>query len=333
HAVGDPQPVAFDEPLDGEGDRHQEDGDAGGQTRDLDQQVGRLPGALGDVLFQARGGAVGERGDRQQHHHGEHAHQEPHEVRRAVHARGEQRFVALHLVDVHRVGIHGVGAARAVPARGVLLPGAGAGAGAGGVPAVGVPVVGVRSLLATGATGAMVAGVRSVPVTGLRAVRAGVRAVRARRSARGAFRVPGVRTLLLHRLFLISYHQSPPARWWHAEPAQGGIRVHLRGRTVCPKGLRRARRTHARERLPLSVGWCRMGRMSQESLPSGTGPEPADALPEYAERVLDVADLIPPGRVMTYGDVAEWLGEGGPRQVGRVMALYGGAVPWWRVVR
>jgi len=31
--------------------------------------------------------------------------------------------------------------------------------------------------------------------------------------------------------------------------------------------------------------------------------------------------------------VAEWLGEGGPRQVGRVMALYGGAAPWWRVVR
>ncbi|KUL41793.1 hypothetical protein ADL22_14415 [Streptomyces sp. NRRL F-4489] len=66
-------------------------------------------------------------------------------------------------------------------------------------------------------------------------------------------------------------------------------------------------------------------------------------LPDYAERVLGVAELIPPGRVMTYGDVAEWLkGEeapagppvgGGPRQVGRVMALYGGAVPWWRVVR
>ncbi|MFF8608584.1 MGMT family protein [Streptomyces sp. NPDC015346] len=56
-------------------------------------------------------------------------------------------------------------------------------------------------------------------------------------------------------------------------------------------------------------------------------------LPEYAERVLEVAELIPPGQVMTYGDVAEWLGEGGPRQVGRVMALYGGAVPWWRVVR
>ncbi|MFI1254061.1 MGMT family protein [Streptomyces netropsis] len=60
---------------------------------------------------------------------------------------------------------------------------------------------------------------------------------------------------------------------------------------------------------------------------------PADGLPEYAERVLAVAELIPPGRVMTYGDVAEWLGDGGPRQVGRVMALYGGPVPWWRVVR
>ncbi|RDG30450.1 DNA-binding protein [Streptomyces corynorhini] len=56
-------------------------------------------------------------------------------------------------------------------------------------------------------------------------------------------------------------------------------------------------------------------------------------MPDYAERVLDVAELIPPGRVMTYGDVAEWLGDGGPRQVGRAMALYGGAVPWWRVVR
>ncbi|GAU65328.1 putative methylated-DNA--[protein]-cysteine methyltransferase [Streptomyces sp. NBRC 110611] len=69
---------------------------------------------------------------------------------------------------------------------------------------------------------------------------------------------------------------------------------------------------------------------------SGTGEtatgEPPE-YPEYAERVLSVAELIPAGRVMTYGDVAEWLEEGGPRQVGRVMALYGGAVPWWRVVR
>ena len=44
------------------------------------------------------------------------------------------------------------------------------------------------------------------------------------------------------------------------------------------------------------------------------------------------ADSIPPGRVMSYGDVAEYLGQGGPRQVGRVMALWGGSAPWWRVV-
>jgi alkylated DNA nucleotide flippase Atl1 len=48
--------------------------------------------------------------------------------------------------------------------------------------------------------------------------------------------------------------------------------------------------------------------------------------------VLDIADMIPPGRVMSYGDVAEYLGQGGPRQVGRVMALWGGSAPWWRVV-
>ncbi|HUD37961.1 MAG TPA: MGMT family protein [Streptosporangiaceae bacterium] len=53
---------------------------------------------------------------------------------------------------------------------------------------------------------------------------------------------------------------------------------------------------------------------------------------EYASRVLDVAETIPAGRVMSYGDVAEYVGAGGPRQVGRVMAIWGGGVPWWRVV-
>jgi len=58
---------------------------------------------------------------------------------------------------------------------------------------------------------------------------------------------------------------------------------------------------------------------------------------EYLEAVLDLVERIPPGRVMTYGTIAEevgrTLGRGGPRQVGRVMALAGGGVPWWRVVR
>jgi alkylated DNA nucleotide flippase Atl1 len=54
----------------------------------------------------------------------------------------------------------------------------------------------------------------------------------------------------------------------------------------------------------------------------------------YAELVLDLVERIPPGRVLAYGDVAELLAAGGgPRQVGRVMALWGAGVPWWRVVR
>ncbi|HTY71543.1 MAG TPA: MGMT family protein [Actinomycetes bacterium] len=55
-------------------------------------------------------------------------------------------------------------------------------------------------------------------------------------------------------------------------------------------------------------------------------------LPAHAERVLDLVERVPSGSVVTYGDVAEMLGEGSGRTVGRVMALYGGAVPWWRVV-
>ena len=53
----------------------------------------------------------------------------------------------------------------------------------------------------------------------------------------------------------------------------------------------------------------------------------------YTDRVLDLVERIPPGQVLSYGAVAEILGEGGPRQVGRVMAMDGGAVAWWRVVR
>ena len=59
----------------------------------------------------------------------------------------------------------------------------------------------------------------------------------------------------------------------------------------------------------------------------------SDELPEYAEAVLAAVDQIPAGRVATYGDIAEFLGTGGPRQVGRVLARYGAAVSWWRVIR
>lgn len=53
---------------------------------------------------------------------------------------------------------------------------------------------------------------------------------------------------------------------------------------------------------------------------------------DYSSQVLDVVDSIPPGQVMSYGDIAEYLGVGGPRQVGRVLSQYGGAAPWWRVI-
>jgi alkylated DNA nucleotide flippase Atl1 len=53
---------------------------------------------------------------------------------------------------------------------------------------------------------------------------------------------------------------------------------------------------------------------------------------DFAEEVLDLVDRIPPGKVMSYGAIAEYLGHGGPRQVGAVMSHHGGGVPWHRVV-
>ncbi|HNM96902.1 MAG TPA: MGMT family protein [Marmoricola sp.] len=57
---------------------------------------------------------------------------------------------------------------------------------------------------------------------------------------------------------------------------------------------------------------------------------------DYVEAVLSLVERIPSGRVTTYGALAEvvasHLARGGPRQVGAVMTMYGGAVTWWRVV-
>lgn len=58
-----------------------------------------------------------------------------------------------------------------------------------------------------------------------------------------------------------------------------------------------------------------------------------DGSDSFVERVLTVVDAIPPGRVMTYGDVAATLGSRAARMVGQIMAYYGSSVPWWRVVR
>jgi alkylated DNA nucleotide flippase Atl1 len=60
---------------------------------------------------------------------------------------------------------------------------------------------------------------------------------------------------------------------------------------------------------------------------------PADDAPDFGAAVRAVVASIPSGRVMTYGDVAAVLGSRASRQVGRIMALEGGDLPWWRVVR
>lgn len=54
---------------------------------------------------------------------------------------------------------------------------------------------------------------------------------------------------------------------------------------------------------------------------------------DFAGRVLELVESIPPGKVMAYGEVAAALGSRAPRAVGQVMAYHGGEVPWWRVVR
>jgi alkylated DNA nucleotide flippase Atl1 len=52
----------------------------------------------------------------------------------------------------------------------------------------------------------------------------------------------------------------------------------------------------------------------------------------FAQRVLDAVERIPRGKVMSYSDVAEYVEMGSARAVGRVMATYGGDVPWHRVL-
>ncbi|WP_422116497.1 MGMT family protein [Brachybacterium sp. UNK5269] len=52
--------------------------------------------------------------------------------------------------------------------------------------------------------------------------------------------------------------------------------------------------------------------------------------PEDAVRATAAA--IPPGRVMTYGEIGWAIGVH-PRQVGRIVARIADDIPWWRVIR
>ena len=59
----------------------------------------------------------------------------------------------------------------------------------------------------------------------------------------------------------------------------------------------------------------------------------ARAGPSATQRILALVARIPSGRVMTYGDIADVLGLGSPRQVGRALAGADVDIPWHRVVR
>jgi alkylated DNA nucleotide flippase Atl1 len=64
---------------------------------------------------------------------------------------------------------------------------------------------------------------------------------------------------------------------------------------------------------------------------------------EFVDQVMSMVQAIPPGRVMTYGDIAAVLTARaeragltevyGPRMVGFVLSRFGGTLPWWRVIR
>ena len=54
---------------------------------------------------------------------------------------------------------------------------------------------------------------------------------------------------------------------------------------------------------------------------------------DYRKRVFDLVRKIPRGRVMTYGQIAELLGDGyTPRTVGFVMHGSDNKTPWHRVI-
>lgn len=67
-------------------------------------------------------------------------------------------------------------------------------------------------------------------------------------------------------------------------------------------------------------------------MPSSAPYDPA----AYVEAVLQLVERIPRGRVTSYGAIADRLhdrfGRGSARRVGTIMAQYGAAVPWHRVV-
>jgi len=77
------------------------------------------------------------------------------------------------------------------------------------------------------------------------------------------------------------------------------------------------------------------GRSDGEKDLKATGNTPANDnnTPGYNERVFEIVRRIPKGQVMTYGQLAEILGEGyTARTVGFAMHAADESVPWHRVI-
>ena len=85
---------------------------------------------------------------------------------------------------------------------------------------------------------------------------------------------------------------------------------------------------------------------TNRAIPPDTWPDnsgPQDERPDFVDQVMAMVHAIPPGRVMTYGDIAIILTARAeragiaesytPRMVGHVMSRFGAAMPWWRVIR
>ena len=83
----------------------------------------------------------------------------------------------------------------------------------------------------------------------------------------------------------------------------------------------------------------RKGPDAQDRLEGGPGSSP----PDFVDQVIALVNAIPPGQVMTYGDIAHLLTARaeqagvdeayGPRMVGFVMSRFGSNMPWWRLIR
>lgn len=78
----------------------------------------------------------------------------------------------------------------------------------------------------------------------------------------------------------------------------------------------------------------KQAKSEKRSQPAIEAPRAVQGTPGYRERVYEIVRRIPAGRVMTYGQIADILGEGyTPRTVGFVMhAADEETVPWQRVI-